>query len=419
MKRTPTLLRLAARGVLREARRSVLTASAMALGLALLMFSRSLADGAHEDWINAGVRMGAGHVLIQAPGHRESGSLDHRLSAGQTRASLAALDGLEGPLAPVATTLRLSTNGLASSASSAVPVVIQGVDPSTESGFSHAAEKLTDGRYLEADDRLAAYVGTGLAERLGLSLGSRFVLTAQSTGGEIEGQLVRVVGVFRTGLPEVDEGLVHIPISTARSWLGADGAVTTVGAILPGSRIVSEVVRDLRTALAQDDVRVLSWQEAYPELDAAVRIDDYGDFVFHGILFAIIALAVLNTVLMSVLYRKREFGVLQALGLTPAETGLIVFVEGLLLTALAGVVGMILGVAATWGFFRDGLDFSFLMDNDFTFSGIVMDPVIVPEFRIVHVLQSALSIAVVGISASIYPAYRATKIDVGEALKFE
>ena len=419
MKRTPTLLRLAGRGVLREARRSVLTASAMALGLALLMFSRSLADGGHEDWINAGVRMGAGHVLIQAPGHRESGSLEDRLSESQADVSLAALGALEGPSAPLATTLRLSTNGLASSASSAVPAVIQGVDPEIEAGFSHVVEKLTEGRYLETDDRLAAYVGSGMAERLGLSLGSRFVLTAQSTGGDLEGQLVRVVGIFRTGLPEVDEALVHIPIATARSWLDADGAVTTVGAILQGSRIVPEVVSELRAELEPSGVRVLSWREAYPELDAAVRIDDYGDFIFHGILFTIVALAVLNTVLMSVLYRKREFGVLQALGLTPNGTGLVVFTEGLLLTALAGIVGIALGLAVTWVFFRDGLDFSGLMNEDFTFSGIVMDPVVFPEFRFLHILQSAVSIAVVGISASLYPAYQATKIDVGEALKFE
>ena len=419
MKRTPILLRLAARGVLREARRSVLTASAMALGLALLMFSRSLADGGHEDWINAGVRMGSGHILIQAPGHRESGSLDDRLASDQADASLAALGRLEGPLAPLAITVRLSTNGLASSASSAIPAVIQGVDPEIESGFSHIVDKLSDGRYLEADDRLAAYVGAGMAARLGLSLGSRFVLTAQSTGGEIEGQLVRVVGVFRTGLAEVDESLVHIPIATARSWLSAEGAVTTVGAILSGSRIVPDVVHKLEADLEEHDVRVLSWREAYPELDAAVRIDDYGDFIFHGILFSIVGLAVLNTVLMSVLYRKREFGVLQALGLTPGETGLVVFVEGLLLTALAGVVGIIFGLAITWVFFRDGLDFSALLDQEFTFSGIVMDTVVVPEFRIMHVLQSAFAIAVVGISASIYPAYQATRIDVGEALKFE
>ena len=419
MRRIPTLFRLAARGVLREARRSLLTASAMALGLALLMFTRSLADGGHEDWINAGVRMGAGHVLFQAPGFRESRSLDDRLSGKQTSAAVAALAKLEGPLAPLATTVRLSTNGLASSASSALPVVIDGVDPRTEAGFSHAAQRLTEGRYLEPGDRLEAYVGQGLAERLGLSLGSRFVLTAQSTDGQIQGQLVRVVGVFRTGLPEVDEGLVHIPISTARSWLGAGDASTTVGAILPTSRVVPEVVQAVRSDVGMDGIRVLSWREAYPELDAALRVDDYGDYVFLGILFAIVALAVLNTMLMAVLHRKREFGVLQALGLTPAETGFVVFTEGLLRTALAGVVGMIAGATLTWVFFRDGLDFSALMSEEMTFGGIVIDPVIVPEFRMVQVVQSFVSIAVVGIVASIYPAYYATKIDVGEALKFE
>ena len=419
MRRISILFRLAARGVLREARRSLLTASAMALGLALLMFARSLADGGHEDWINVGVRMGAGHVLFQAPGFRESRSLDDRLSGKQTSAAVAALAKLKGPLAPLATTVRLSTNGLASSASSALPVVIDGVDPETEAGFSQAAQRVTEGRYLEPGDRLSAYVGHGVAERLGLSLGSRFVLTAQSADHEIQGQLVRVVGVFRTGLPEVDEGLVHIPISTARSWLGAGDASTTVGAILPTSRVVPEVVQAVRSDVGMDGIRVLSWREAYPELDAALRVDDYGDYVFLGILFAIVALAVLNTVLMAVLHRKREFGVLQALGLTPAETGFVVFTEGLLLTALAGVVGMIAGATLTWVFFRNGLDFSALMSEEMTFGGIVIDPVIVPEFRMVQVVQSFFSIAVVGIVASIYPAYYATKIDVGEALKFE
>ena len=419
MRRPAILMRLAGRGVWRETRRSLLTASAMALGLALLMFSRSLADGGHEDWINAGVRMGAGHVLLQAPEHLESGSLDHRLDGPEVEAALVALGDLGIAMAPLATTVRLSTNGLASSATSAVPVGIEGVDPVAEFDFSHVAEQVVEGRYLDVDDRLAAYVGTGLAERLGLELGSRVVLTAQSTDGEIQGQLVRVVGVFRSGLPEVDEGLVHIPITTARAWLSAEGAVTTVGAILPGSRVVLDAIQALEESLDGDAIRVVGWTEAYPQLDSAVRIDDYGGYVFHSILFAIVALAVLNTVLMSVLSRKREFGVLQALGLTPRETGVVIFLEGVLLTALAGVVGMIAGFALTWFFFRDGLDFSFLMDNDFTFSGIVMDTVVVPEFRAVQVLQSVGAIALVGITASIYPAIQATRIDVAEALKFE
>ncbi len=90
-----------------------------------------------------------------------------------------------------------------------------------------------------------------------------------------------------------------------------------------------------------------------------------------------------------------------------------------MLTAFAGVVGMIAGAALTWIFFRNGLDFSAFISEEMTFGGIVIDPVIVPQFRMMQVLQSFFSIAVVGIAASIYPAYYATKIDVGEALTFE
>ena len=76
-------------------------------------------------------------------------------------------------------------------------------------------------------------------------------------------------------------------------------------------------------------------------------------------------------------------------------------------------------IALTWGFFRNGLDFSVFISEEMTFGGIVIDPVIIPEFRMMQVLQSFVSIAVVGTVASIYPAYYATKLDVGEALKFE
>jgi len=156
-----------------------------------------------------------------------------------------------------------------------------------------------------------------------------------------------------------------------------------------------------------------------PELDAAIRIDDYGDYLFHLILFVIVGLAIVNTVLMSVLYRTREFGVLRALGLTKGETASVVFGEGVLLTLVSGLLGMVIGFAFTWVFFRNGLDYSGMLDNEFTISGIILEPVIVPIFRMVQVFQSLGSIFVIGVLASLYPAYRATRIDVAEAMKFE
>jgi ABC-type lipoprotein release transport system permease subunit len=415
------LTRLGLRNVRRQRRRSFLTALAMGLGVAVLVFSRALGDGAHEDWIKAGVRLGSGHVAFQHPRFQASGKLEDRLSSDVVETAIAALDipGVTEHVLSVAP--RVEMQGLANSATAAVPVKVTGVVPDAEREFSQLADKLIDGRYLERGDRLHAYIGERLAKRLDLGVGSRLVLTGQDATGEIAGQFVRVVGIFRSGLPEADERIVHVPLETARDWLLIGDGVTTLGVLLHSGWEVSNVVGRLQAQLDDrtDAVRVLGWREAMPELDAAIKIDDYGDYIFHVILFALVALAIVNTVLMSVMHRTREFGVLRALGLTKQQTASVVFAEGVILTAVSGLVGMIVGFAFTWIFFRNGLDYSFAFEGDFEFSGVILDTIIIPEFRLMQVLQSLGSIFIVGVLASLYPAYRATRIDVAEAMKFE
>jgi ABC-type lipoprotein release transport system permease subunit len=240
---------------------------------------------------------------------------------------------------------------------------------------------------------------------------------------EIAGQLVRVVGVFRSGVPEIDQGLVHIPLETAAAWLGSGRDVTNVGVLVAESPDAPRLVSRLRASLARpiEDglIGVMSWRESMPELDAAVAIDDFGNYLIHGILFVIIGFGIVNTVLMSVLHRHREFGLLQALGLTPRQTGALVLVEGLVLTTVSAVLAIGLGVFVTWYFWGDGLDFSSMMSSEMTFSGVVIDPVIIPLFRVARVVQALLFILMVGGIASIYPAIRAATIDVSESMKFE
>jgi ABC-type lipoprotein release transport system permease subunit len=292
-----------------------------------------------------------------------------------------------------------------------------------EARFSTLDDQVVEGRYLEADDRLAAYIGVGLAASLELRLGSRMVVQAQDANRDIAGQLFRVVGIFRNGVPEVDQAVVHIPLETAGAWLGSEHDVTSVGVVLADSTVVAEVAAHLEQALvepiARGDVRVMGWREANPALAAAVAIDEFGNYLVFGILFVIIAFGIVNTVLMSVLHRYREFGVLQALGLTPRETSTIVLVEGLTLTAVSGFIGVTLGLLATWYFFGDGLDFSALMGQEMTFSGVVIDPVIVPLFRFTRIAQVLTFILFIGAVASIYPAFRAAHIDIAEAMKFD
>ncbi len=420
---TGVIIILAMRNLRRHLRRTLLTASAMIVGGGLLMFSFSLGDGTHEEWIDSGVRMGAGHVTIQRPEFQRSRKLEDRLSADVRAMAERAVESPELAAHVVSVSSKLAVNALASSAAGARPTFVIAVDPIQEAGFTTIDNQTVEGRYLEPDDRLAAYVGVGLAESLDLRLGSRLVVQAQDTEKEIAGQLLRVVGIYRSGVPEIDQRLIHVPLGTAGEWLGSGADVTHVGLIVDDSAVVSQVAnrlqRDLAEPINSGVLQVTDWRESDPALAAAVAIDDFGNYLVYAILFTIIAFGIVNTVLMSVLHRHREFGVLQALGLTPRQTGAIVLVEGLTLTAISGFVGVSLGVWVTWYFFGDGLDFSALMEGEMTFSGVVIDPIIIPLFRVSRILQALLFILFIGTVASIYPALRAARIDVSEAMKFE
>jgi ABC-type lipoprotein release transport system permease subunit len=414
---------LALRNLRRHLRRTLLTALAMVVGGALLMFSLSLVDGTHESWIDSGVRMGTGHVTIESPDFQVTRKIEDRLSADARAAVEDALrdPGVAGQITAVSA--KIIVQGLASSAAGALPVQVIGVEPPAEAAFSTLDDQVVEGRYLEPGDGLAAYVGVNLVERLDLRLGSRLVLTAQDVDKEIAGQLVRVVGVFRSGVPAIDQALVHVPLETVSAWLGSGQDVTNVGVLVAQSYNVPRLTSRLRTSLAEPIegglIRVIGWREAMPELNAAVAIDDFGNYLIHGILFVIIGFGIVNTMLMSVLHRHREFGLLQALGLTPRQTGVLVLVEGLVLTATSAVLAIGLGVFVTWYFWGDGLDFSSMMSSEMTFSGVVIDPVVIPLFRVARVVQALLFILMIGGLASIYPAIRAATIDVSESMKFE
>ncbi len=417
------LILLALRNLRRHVRRTVLTVLAMVVGGGLLSLSFSIGDGSHESWIDAGVRMDTGHVTVERPEFRVTRRIRDRLPSTAQQVAEAAL--ATPDIAPFveAHSSKLTVRGLASSAAGARPAQIFAVDPVAEAAFGMVDDQVVEGRYLEPDDRLAAYVGAGLANSLELELGSRLVVQAQDAHQDIAAQLLRVVGIFRGGVPEVDQALIHMPIRTAGEWLGSGHDVTNVGLVLNDSTRVAWVTARLEAALAEPvargEARVMGWRESNPALASAIAIDDFGNYLIFGVLFVIISLGVINTVLMSVLHRHREFGVLQALGLTPWQTGSVVLIEGLTLTAVSGLAGVAIGWFLTWWFLGDGLDFRALMGEEMTFSGVVIDPVLVPLFRLSRMLQIVLFMLALGAVASIYPALRAARVDVTEAMKFD
>ena len=414
--------KLALRSLRLNVRRTALTAAAMILGGGLLIFSFSLSDGGQETWIREAARMGTGHIVVERPEFRSAPRIGNRLTREVREDVERALASPAVAPRVMAASAQLGVSGLASSTAGARPVRITAVVPDVEAGLSTLDAKVTAGRYLRADDAAHAVIGARLAASLRLEPGSKFVVQSEDATGEIAAQLLRVAGIFRSGVPEVDQTAVQVPLRTADDWLGAENGVTNVNVVLMHSSMVPETVAALEEALAahilDGNVAVLDWKTANPALASAIALDDFGGSIVQVLLFAIIAFGIMNTVLMSVLHRHREFGILQAIGMTPAQTGVIVLVEGMVLTLLSGFIGVGLGSILTWHFFGDGLDFSGAMD-EMTFSGILMEPVVVPEFRPVRHLQALGFILLVGTIASVYPAIRAARIDVTEVLKFD
>jgi putative ABC transport system permease protein len=418
MSRAAPLFRIALRNVLRQRRRSALIAAAMTLGVATLAIFLALGDGMHDQWIDAGVRLADGHVTLETPGYRPGMDAAQRLDSaalGRVRAALASPAVARDVRAAAP---RLAVDALASSATSALPVRALGVDPAAERRFSALPDHLEAGRALRPGDRLEALVGAGLARRLHLRPGARFVLTAPDASGAVQEQLVYVAGVFQTGIREVDQGVVDLPIETVRRWLGMPGAATGVALLLERGGRAAAVARALRRLLPPA-IAVRTWHETAPELDAAVRVDNLGNYFFNGILLAIVALAVLEALLVSVLHRRREFGVLQALGLTGRETSLVVLGEGMLLAGASGLAGLALGFGVTWILSRTGIDLSHVMGDQLSISGAIVSPVVRPAARLSRAWQGAVVVALLGLVASLYPMWQAARTDVADAVKLE
>lgn len=423
--RLVVIARIALRNIRRQVRRSVLTASAMVLGIGLLMFVRAWEAGAHVMYIESAARLGTGHIAIEHPEYMGSQDLIHRIRADRLAAARAAVLASAKDDEIKAVMTRVTVGGLAQSASSSNPVRISGVDPSVEAPVSLLTEKIVEGRYLEPADRLEAVIGAGVAERLRVELGSRVVLMAQGGGGELESQLVLVAGIFHTGIPEVDRGVVQVPLETARAWLGLNGDATSLNVVLTSDRRTAHLAEATREHLqgagvGDDAVRVQPWWEALPDLYAGLQADAVGTYIMFLILLAIVGLAVVNSVLMAVLNRTREFGVLRALGLNRRSVGAMVMIEGTLLTFASGIAGMALGLFISVGLFRDGFDMSwFLGGDDLSFGGTTIDPVVIPAVLAGDVLAIVSIVILIGILASVYPAWQATRIEPAEAMKSE
>lgn len=402
------VLRLAWRSLWRHPRRTLFTASAMGIGLALLLVFLGIGDGSHLQMIDATVELSSGHVLVEAKGYGRYRAEENLLDAEDLRRAREWLDTVRKEFGIRSVLPRIHASGLLATADGSCGIGMLGLDGDLERPTSRFAAKITQGNFVGGEKDESVVLGAGAARRLEAGVGDKAVLTLQAPGShDLVSALVRIGGIVETGLPDVDTGLMLAPIGKARAVLGLGEAAHQLAVLLDDSRNAERLRSRAREALP--GLEIVTWREDLPELDAAIRLDDGGNYLYNSVFFVLIGFTVLNTLLMSVLERRREFALMQALGVDPGLAFRVVALESVLLATLAIVLGGVLGLAGHAYLATRGLPISLFTDRDLAETGFLIDPVLYSVLSLRRVLQSCFWVYATGLLLGLLPALRAAR----------
>lgn len=417
-------LRIAWRAFLRHRRRSIITTVAVSLGLAMMLDFAGLAKNGHDRMAVMGIRMGSGYVVVQGRGYQDQQTIDYRID--NPKEVIAKAESIPGVTHVVP---RVRANGLISSGASSAPVIVSGVDPELEPIVSDIAseKKRVAGSYLRSRSDLEfenepgdIYLGKKLAETLEVDLGDRVVVTASPLDASMPSSAAFIVrGMFQTGIDDVDGYIAQITLRDAQKLLALDGSVTQVAVQLDDLEKTHRVAAELEKKLGDEslELEVLPWQESLRELYEAIVLDDMGMYLMMAIIFVIVAIGIFNTVLMSVVERTREFGVMLAVGTSKRRLFSMVFTEAIVLALVSAAIGLAVGLGIHFWVSSTGIDMAALMGEDYQLAGIVFDGKIYSTLSVgVVSLWTSVVIGIVLLSA-LYPAYRVTKLQPVEAMR--
>lgn len=413
------LLRLAWRNLWRHRKRTIITLSSIAIGFGLAVLSIGIGDGSHNSLIRNAIKLGEGHLTIQPRGYIEAPANHKYLSDG-----LMLSKKLEALNLPGSIEARISLQVLASTANNSVGVVLEGMSSLTDPRVGMLKPQLQKGVWLKPGDLRGIVIGEGMARKLKAKIGSKVVLMAGKQGGDSQAQLGRVRGIFKSQVAEMDDYLILSDNKLAQRFLegeGADGAlqpVTRFAIFLDDPDTVYHWKDKIKSAVESSQIIAMDWQEMMPQLMQFIAVDDAGNYVFLILILIMVVFGVLNTVLMSVLERAREFGLLRALGLSRRSLLTLVFCESLLLSLLAIVVGWIAGGGVHFWFSEHGIDFTAMMgEGGNVMMGTFMDPIVYTELSWDRVTQLTTIIFSVTLASGIYPAIKAARVTPVEALR--
>ena len=397
---------IALRNIRRHRRRSALTIGAVAFGIFCLVLFQALKQGLHAKMIASSLGLDLGVAQVHAAGYEPNMAVLHPIPAPEK--ALAALTSLDRPWAPRLKTPALILAGIRSSS-----VVLSGIDPAREPTVTFIRSRLTAGAY-PSNEAPNLLIGDTLARTLDRAVGDTLDLLVQTSFGQTTTVRFVIGGIYRTGLASFDRSHVYLPITAVRRILETDANAVSEIAVGGPAKGARRLAADLASRLPDSEYQVRSFHELAPDLVQLMELNNATFALLVGIVFAIVALGIANTMTTVVFERFRELGTLAALGTTPAGIVGLIVTEAALLGLVAAALGTLAATAAGLYLSHVGVDLArFTSANQYFAAGTVLRAVLAWE----DVAAANLIAVGTALAAGLYPAIRAARLDPVAALR--
>lgn len=397
-------LKMAYRNLGRNRRRSILSALALSIGLALVLFIAAFYEGEMRSSMESTLRLDSGHIQVRAADYdpdKLSVAWEYLLeSPGQVAAKVGSLEQVE------VATPRLIASGIVSVGEESSGVQIMGVDPGSIANEPYR-QGLVQGEFPSAEDRDGILIGLPLAENLDLKVGDQLNLLVNTSDGSVDDQVFTVRGIFTTGVSTYDRGIVLLPLSKAQAFSDAEDRASYIFILLKDR----EQTEAVAAALRSPSVQVKTWYELNEIL---VLMEDFSNaylMILNLIVMGVTATVIVNTLVMAVFERTREIGILTAIGMKGRQIVALFLVEASLLAFGGLAFGVLLGWGFSAYFARVGIYF-----GDLGLSGFYLGDRIYTFLTIEDAINLTIASLIITLLASLYPARLASRMEPVEAL---
>jgi len=402
-------VRLAWRNLWRHSRRTWLTLGAMVFSNVLLVFMIALQQGSYSMMIDNSLRAFSGHIQIQAEGYFDEQKM--RMVVPNI-SSLAA--SVRETLTAETVAARAIGFAMASSEERSFGIQITGVEPAFEPLVSTIPGLVSEGVYLKDTMASEIVIGKVLARNLKIEVGDELTLLGGGFDGSIAAAIVTVVGIFETGMVDLDRGVAQIPLQTFQDVFTMNGAGHRIVIGAPDLDTVPTWKAQLSAVVANTNLRVLDWDKLNPGLQQAIKADMSSASFMYFVLVVLVAFSVLNTQLMSVLERTREFGIMMALGLKPGRLSALILSETSMLAFMGLVMGVALGFCVTLYLSIEGFTYPGMEEMAGRFN---LPSKMYPTISWLSMLLGPSFVFLGSLLAAIYPALRIHKLQPVAAMR--